>query len=68
MNLSSHEVIINEELFVNTHRARILSVASKEVIRPYLARYEKYAFQKGKMICTTCYNLYERDSECGEEH
>ncbi len=63
MKLSKEANIIDEELFCESHKARILS--GGKLSEPFKRRLEQYAYLKGKKLCNKCYEVYEEEhKEC----
>jgi len=62
MKLSKEAKILDEKLFCESHKQRIL--AGGKLTEPYLKRLEEYAFQKGLKICNKCYEVYKEDHKC----
>lgn len=63
MNLGKESKIINEKLFCETQRIRIINNSTDKA--ECLERLEKYAYKTGRKICKNCYEVYKGNCKCG---
>ena len=59
MNLTDYEKIVDEEKFLESHRARILHPQKDRLTHFFKRRLLQYADMKKVKMCTTCWTIIQ---------